>query len=268
MTDKNNAANPEAHPLPWTALPADKADLFEGADMWFFNDADGEEVFYGCAMSAEVRDLILEAVNGTALLSNLRAAVADERAAESHFEDELERAYWEMDARIKGLGNHKGRPQPDRDAFKWAVRGMQPMPPKPAPEYICICCNIPRNNCDCAALASAPVAGEAVSRDSVLKEVAGFIRGTNWIAEEEPIGDLIARHVLSMAPCAAPQASEAARDAKVLIEKLEAWQAVCDRIVDQYGGVVAGVDFAALGRANRAALSAQPGAQKTGGGDA
>jgi len=90
------------------------------------------------------------------------APVADERAAESHFEDELERAYWEMDARIKGLGRHKGRPQPDRDAFKWAVRGMRPMPPKPVPERICICCDVPRNNCDCerepAALASAPVA--------------------------------------------------------------------------------------------------------------
>lgn len=67
---------------------------------------------------------------------------------------------------------------------------------------------------------------------------------------------------------AAPQASEAVRDARALIEKLEAWQAVCDRIVDQYGGVVAGVDFAALGRANRAALSAQPGAQKKGGSNA
>ena len=96
-----------------------------------------------------------------AALSKLRAPVADERAAESHFEDELERAYWEMDARIKGLGQHKGRPQPDRDAFKWAVRGMRPMPPKPFPERICICCNVPRNNCDCEreapALASAPV---------------------------------------------------------------------------------------------------------------
>ncbi|MFY3433947.1 hypothetical protein ACOTI9_14970 [Achromobacter mucicolens] len=60
---------------------------------------------------------------------------------------------------------------------------------------------------------------------------------------------------------AAPQASEAVR------ALLESWQAVADRIVEQYGGVVAGVDFGALGRANRAALSAQPGAQK-GGGDA
>ncbi|MFY3531298.1 hypothetical protein [Achromobacter denitrificans] len=64
---------------------------------------------------------------------------------------------------------------------------------------------------------------------------------------------------------AAPQASEAVRNARGV---LEAWQAVCDRIVDQYGGVVAGVDFAALGRTNRAALSAQPGAQRTGGSDA
>ena len=40
-----------------------------------------------------------------------------------------------------------------------------------------------------------------------------------------------------------------------LLEKLEAWQAVCDRITDQYGGVVAGVDFGALGRANRALVA-------------
>ncbi|GEM_PF-2997288 len=84
MTDKNNAANPEAHPLPWTALPADEADLFEGADMWFFNDANGEEVFYGCAMSAEIRDLVMEAVNESALLSKLRAPVADERPAQEY----------------------------------------------------------------------------------------------------------------------------------------------------------------------------------------
>lgn len=57
-------------------------------------------------------------------------------------------------------------------------------------------------------------------------------------------------------------AEEAVRQALVpvrrdrdLLEKLEAWQAVCDRIVDQYGGVVAGVDFAALGRANRVAIT-------------
>ncbi|MGV2894208.1 hypothetical protein ACNPPY_00300 [Achromobacter sp. AGC78] len=107
-----------------------------------------------------------------ALLSKLRAEgvqAGDERVAESYFEDELESAYWEMDARIKGLGQHKGRPQPDRDALKWAVRGMRRMPPKTAPERICICCDVPRNNCDCepesAALASAPVAGEAVTDD-------------------------------------------------------------------------------------------------------
>ena len=40
-----------------------------------------------------------------------------------------------------------------------------------------------------------------------------------------------------------------------LLEKLTAWQAVCDRITDQYGGVVAGVDFGALGRATRAAIT-------------
>ncbi len=81
MTDQNNANPPETHPLPWSALPADKADLFEGADMWFFNDANGEEVFYGCAMSIAMRDLVLEAVNSRALLSKLHAPVADERAA-------------------------------------------------------------------------------------------------------------------------------------------------------------------------------------------
>ncbi|WP_447988387.1 hypothetical protein [Achromobacter spanius] len=111
---------------------------------------------------------LMEAIE-SALLSKLRAEggeAGDGRAAESHFEDELESAYWEMDARIKGLGKHKGRPQPDRDAFKWAVRGMRQMPPKTAPERICICCDVPRNNCDCepesAALASAPVS-DAIS---------------------------------------------------------------------------------------------------------
>lgn len=113
----------------------------------------------------------------SALLSKLRAEgvqAGDERAAESHFEDQLESAYWEMDARIKGLGEHKGRPQPDRDAFKWAVRGMRQMPPKTAPERICICCDVPRNNCDCepesTTLASAPVAGEPRDQQGVSVE--------------------------------------------------------------------------------------------------
>ncbi|WP_116791432.1 hypothetical protein [Achromobacter dolens] len=47
-----------------------------------------------------------------------------------------------------------------------------------------------------------------------------------------------------------------------LLAALEAWQAVCDRIVDQYDGVVAGVDFAALGRANRAAIAKAKGEQQ------
>ncbi|MFY2996278.1 hypothetical protein ACOTH8_23410 [Achromobacter xylosoxidans] len=47
-------------------------------------------------------------------------------------------------------------------------------------------------------------------------------------------------------------------DERAAFKLLDAWQAVCDRIVDQYGGVVAGVDFAALGRANRTALASAP----------
>lgn len=66
--------------------------------------------------------------------------------------------------------------------------------------------------------------------------------------------DSFAREIeLELSKLRAPVADE-----RALIEKLEAWQAVCDRIVDQYGGVVAGVDFAALGRANRAALASAP----------
>lgn len=47
-----------------------------------------------------------------------------------------------------------------------------------------------------------------------------------------------------------------------MLSTLDAWQAVCDRIVDQYDGVVAGVDFAALGRANRAAIAKAKGEQQ------
>ena len=144
--------------------------------------------------------------------------LADERAAENHFEDELERAYWEMDARIKGLGKHKGRPQPDRDAFKWAVRGMRPTPPKPpkpVPERICICCNVPRNNCDCepeaAALASAPVAGEVQPTDAEIIDLAVEPLGID--CDRMPHGVVVfARSLLSR--YAAPQASEAVRNAR------------------------------------------------------
>lgn len=37
-------------------------------------------------------------------------------------DDPAERAYWEMDARIKGYGEWKGRPQSERDAFKAVFR--------------------------------------------------------------------------------------------------------------------------------------------------
>jgi hypothetical protein len=66
---------------------------------------------------------------------------------------------------------------------------------------------------------------------------------------------ILQRFVDALPVAAAP----AAGDALALLEKLEAWQSVCDRIVDQYGGVVAGVDFGALGRANRAAIAQQKG---------
>ena len=128
-----------------------------------------------------------------------------------------------------------------------------------------------------AALASAPVADEfereALRRDERLREAAatflnayraryGGIYGQikkHAPLQDEVLGLAFAAREAPPADNAAPQASEAVRDARSV---LEAWQAVCDRIVDQYGGVVAGVDFAALGRANRAALAAQPGAQK------
>ncbi|MGY6271053.1 hypothetical protein ACXIUT_15280 [Achromobacter denitrificans] len=139
----------------------------------------------------------------------ISSAVADERATESHFEDELERAYWEMDARIKGLGQHKGRPQPDRDAFKWAVRGMRPMPPKPVPERICICCNVPRNNCDCepeaAALASAPV---AVDRQRLrdLVDVVWNEATESTAVPDTPWADRMIDKVFSSLPASAPVA--------------------------------------------------------------
>lgn len=187
----------------------------------------------------------------------INCRIADERATENHFEDELERAYWEMDARIKGLGQHKGRPQPDRDAFKWAVRGMRPMPPKPFPERICICCNVPRNNCDCEreapALASAPVAD---LKDWRIDTSAGgpilVYKNCSVIESEQ------AEYILRL--IAADQASEAVRDAAAerlhaLVQEAISWL--------ESGGGRADSLCADL----RKALSAQPGAQK-GDGDA
>lgn len=39
-------------------------------------------------------------------------------------EDAIEAAFWEFDARKKGMSQWAGRPQSERDAFKWAVRGV------------------------------------------------------------------------------------------------------------------------------------------------
>ena len=43
---------------------------------------------------------------------------------EDDFNDSLEAAYWQFDARVKGYGEWKGRPQSERDAFKATVRGI------------------------------------------------------------------------------------------------------------------------------------------------
>ena len=48
-------------------------------------------------------------------------------------EDDLEAAYWNFDARKKGYGEFKGRPQSERDAYKWSLRGVQAAR-SPAPE--------------------------------------------------------------------------------------------------------------------------------------
>ncbi len=100
-----------------------------------------------------------------------------------------------------------------------------------------------------AALASAPVAGDAqpVAWLHQCRKKPELTQVT--MKKHEPA--LASKGFRPVPLYAAPQASEAGRDARAV---LEAWQAVCDRIVDQYGGVVAGVDFAALGRANRAAM--------------
>ena len=162
----------------------DQCDIATPPDVWekfagYLLDHCEGEIVSEESLQRWLHDMLHSDYEGTAATAS--APVADKRAAENHFEDELERAYWEMDARIKGLGKHKGRPQPDRDAFKWAVRAMQPMPSKAAREYICICCNVPRNNCDCepetATLASAPVADEQLRIERMARAMA---KASDW----------------------------------------------------------------------------------------
>lgn len=45
-----------------------------------------------------------------------------QQACTGQIEDAIEAAFWEADARRKGYGEWKTRPQSERDAFKWAVR--------------------------------------------------------------------------------------------------------------------------------------------------
>jgi len=47
------------------------------------------------------------------------------------FEDALEAAYWEFDARVKGYDKWKLNKQSERDAFKWSVRGIYAAPVQP-----------------------------------------------------------------------------------------------------------------------------------------
>lgn len=82
---------------------------------------------YAHEVAAEARG---EDVTNTVTIEGPKAT--DPKAAENAFEDALERAYWEMDARRKGTGASQGRPQSDRDAFKWAVRSMRPAPVVPS----------------------------------------------------------------------------------------------------------------------------------------
>lgn len=43
---------------------------------------------------------------------------------ERNIEDELERGYWDFDARRKGYAEYKSHPQTERDAFKQVVRKL------------------------------------------------------------------------------------------------------------------------------------------------
>lgn len=54
----------------------------------------------------------------------LRAKVAELEAPCENFEDELEKAFWTFDAKHKGYGEWKHRPQSECDAFKNTVRGV------------------------------------------------------------------------------------------------------------------------------------------------
>ena len=54
------------------------------------------------------------------------------------FEDQLEAAYWEFDARVKGYNEWKLHPQSERDAFKQVVRTLKhnPIYINPDMEYL------------------------------------------------------------------------------------------------------------------------------------
>lgn len=238
MTDQNNAAQPEPHPLPWSVLPADKAELFEGADMWFFNDANGEEVFYGCAMSIAVRDLILEAVNRPALLSKLRAPVADERAqlhAIVALADEIFPCLTIIDKR-EGVAS--GATEKIHDLAIAIKR---------------------------AALASAPVAGEARPFAVLAVHKCGEIRSysTGQALADAPIQDhereLQRKYGYELVTVyAAPQASEAVRQCVPPEKPLP------DLMMASYHEAI-GWNACRAAMLKSAALSAQPGAQKVGG---
>lgn len=259
MTDQNNAAQPEPHPLPWSALPADKADLFEGADMWFFNDANGEEVFYGCAMSIAVRDLILEAVNRPALLSKLRAPVADERMQEAL--EDFEGQYltdgngYAPASTYQACGDAFKKHWPDRDAAFAAAKA----------EY---------DRLHRAPQASAPVAGEATKPRPPMLRIAGVsedvLRRAATRNFTPPFGNCSFRMCDLPGQCrgegkchhpsdAAPQASEA-----------DPLQEAADWLMRAFEPPLNASDLArklviGYNRATRlrdAALSAQPGAQK------
>ena len=51
-----------------------------------------------------------------------------EQAEPVAFEDALEAAYWNFDARVKGYGKWKLNRQSERDAFKHSVRGIYAAP--------------------------------------------------------------------------------------------------------------------------------------------
>lgn len=97
------------------------------------------EIQYGGGLYPEAASRVMDsgaALDALLATSTKPQALKEQSSTPEGYEAAIERAFWNFDARRKGLGRWKNAPQSERDAFKHEVRSLIKSPQEDLPELI------------------------------------------------------------------------------------------------------------------------------------